>query len=224
MKIKKILLLAVILLITGCDVEYNIHFSENTITEKTKLILENKESNNELFKHLDSTTYHAIINANQNSEYKKIINETNNYKNYIYQYDFSYDEYKNTRFKNCYDAYTITNDNNNIKFNTSNSFKCMVYDYMPINKLTINITSDYKVISHNADEVTGNIYKWHINNQNKAKKPINISFDKTSKLKSQDSFVNKNQTLIIILALSLPFIIILIKVFININNKKKNEM
>ena len=88
---------------------------------------------------------------------------------------------KDSRFLNCYDAYSITSEGSVITLNTSESFNCLVYDYMEIDNITVSITTDYNVVDNNADVVDGNIYKWHINNSNYSNKPIKFSYDKSIK-------------------------------------------
>lgn len=220
---KKVILLCVILFITGCDVEYNIHFNETTIRETITLNIENNNENKEIINYLNETPFYAIINQYTKKEYNKEITENNNYKKYNFSYEYKNKENFATRFNNCYDAYSITENNNIVSFNTSKEFKCMVYDYNPIQNLIINITSEYVVTEHNADEVVNGVYKWHINDNNKENKPIKFSFDKAKEKNKLQKFLNKNKTTIIVV-LSLLAISLLTVLGIFIRCKQINKI
>jgi len=191
---KKTILLLILLFITGCDVEYNIHFSKDTITETVKLNLENNSENKETLNYLDQTPFYAIINTINKVEYNKKIKDYDNYKQYTFEYEYKKNLYNNSRFKHCYDAYSITENNNVITLNTSKQFRCLVYDYNEIKNLTINITSDYVVVEHNADEVKDGVYKWYINDNNAHDKPIKFSYNQKKEANKIKKFFSKYKT------------------------------
>lgn len=210
---KKVLLIISILFFTGCTAEYNLHFSEKTITESIKIIPEtNQEQEN--VKSLESREIYAIIDKDEMHPYEVKQIEVNNYKTYEYTYNYSFNEFKRSTFTRCYDAYSILDENDVITFSTSKNFKCMVYDYMKIDNVVVNISTDYKVINHNADEVNGNVYTWRINDKNKDNKPIKFSYTKNAKRSLTFKEMFEKYKLVIIVAaaaiLSVGFIVLLI--------------
>lgn len=217
---KNILLTLLLILMTGCTVNYDLKFNEKTIEEKITIIPEN-ETQKENTRYFENRDFYAIIDANNELPYKKEKNKENNYE---FKYEYNFDNFKNSRFTTCYDAYTLTDENNIITFSTSKIFKCMIYDYNEIDNLRINITTDYKVIDNNADEINGNVYTWNINKNNVSNKPIKFSYNKNKKRSmSFKEFIEKNITNFIILgATLLLFILISLSVFIK--HKRVNKI
>lgn len=220
---KKILLIIVLLFFTGCSAEYNLHFSNDSIEEKITIIPENPEEQ-EYTKTLDTRDFFAIIDKDRSLPYEKEQLDINNYKAYQYSYNYNFNDFKQSNFTKCYDAYSLIEDNNIVTFSTSKKFNCMIYDYMQIDNLKINITTDYKVTSHNADEVNGNVYTWKINNNNASNKPIKFSYNKKQKrTMTLKEFIEKNKTNIIIVSAILGALL-LIGLIMLIRHKRVNKI
>ncbi len=219
--IKKNILLAVIFIfMTGCTVNYDLKFNENTIEEKITIIPEN-EQEKENTRYFENRDFYAIIDANNELPYEQTKKDNGNYE---FNYDYNFDTFRNSRFTSCYDAYTLTDDDGIITLSTSKKFKCLIYDYNYVDNLNINITTEYKVVENNADEVNGNVYTWHINENNSENKPIKFSYNKNKKRKTTlKEFIEKNITNIIILCGTLVlFILITLSIFIK--HKRVNKI
>jgi hypothetical protein len=217
---KNILLAVLIILLTGCSVNYNLVFKDDLIEETITITPENtqEKQNAQQFENRD---YYAIIDANNQKKYKKTIESDGNY---IFNYKYDFSNFKNSRFTSCYDAYTLTNDSGIITLSTSKKFKCTTYDYNEVENITINISTEYKVVENNADEIDGNVYKWHINKNNKDNKPIKFSYNKNKKRKiTLKEFLEQNKISIMIIASALSlFIIITISIYIK--HKRVNKI
>lgn len=220
MKIKNIILLMVVLFITGCTVDYDLTFDENSVEEKINIILETTDEKENAI-HMDNEEYYAIIEKDKALPYKKIKDESGNY-NFTYNYSLS--DFKKSRFTNCYDAYSLINEQGYVTFSTTKEFKCLVYDYMTIDNVNINIKTDYKVVENNADEIRDNTYIWHINSENSDNKPILFKYNtkQKRKLSFQEWLKNNMQNIIIIAIIFSVFILVSISIFIK--HKKVNKI
>ncbi len=195
--IKTICLLFVLLVLTGCNAEYNLDISDNKIVESTNIYAEESDLDiidedgfaiDNPFSNVDdfidynySIDYRAFnYNFNNESNYEKAkINDSNGQGiNLRYTYDF--ENFENSYFLNKYfseNSYTINdrfiiidlNDFNGVYYlNSGNS----------LNNLAINIKTNLKVLENNADSVTDNIYTWVIDEDNVNEKSIYIKIKK----------------------------------------------
>lgn len=190
-KMKKILLMFIlILLLSGCSVEYNVSLENDSFKESGSLTekKENKDNvskNGFSFEEQINYTYqsmHDVLNGQemektQSFELKKIDTDKEiglTYSNELKQNKY----YLSPIIRQCYDNVKVKNDNNNIKISTGNYFKCFDY-YELLNNVTVNFTTNYKVVNNNADEIKDNTYTWFINKNNFKNKEISIEIDKS---------------------------------------------
>ena len=177
---KKILIILVVLLLTGCSANYNINFTEKSIEESIE-IYENSAIVN---KYKDKEVNEAntvILDWEEGYDYyKRELYTTEDITGYRYTYNFAYDEYDAmAQLRKCYENFNFKYDNK-ITLETSPYFLCA--DYYPKTKeIVINITSEYEITSSNADKVSNNTHTWIINENNYKKKPIKITIDKNKK-------------------------------------------
>lgn len=213
---KKILLILLILLLTGCKATYNISFDEKNINESIKIYTNNSNIENANQKTIDKVS-DELYNFEYDYEYynKEKYQEGNN-TGYNYTYSFDYDTYNlYTELKKCYDDFNYSNgDYTTLK--TSNEFTCFNY-YPEIEEITINITSKYEITEANADQKDGNTYTWIINQKNYKNKPINIRINKKKEYK--ENKVNNK----LIITFSIFIILILILLFMKKKTKKDNH-
>lgn len=208
---KKILLMFIlIIMLSGCSVEYNVNFEDESFKENGYLI-ENKEKkdyvskNGFTFEEQIEYTYqsmHDILNGQETEktrsfELKRI--DTNKeigltYSNELKQNNY----YLSPIIRQCYDNVKITNEQNNIKISTGNYFKCFDY-YELLSDVTVNFVTNYKVINNNADEIKDNTYIWTINKNNFKNKEISIEMDKTNVL--YNTLLNEKESNILIVFL-----------------------
>ena len=190
--IKKLFLVLFIFIISGCKAEYNLNISDNKIIESSNFYTEENDLD---FDNLDEdgpSSLEDIYNNYYKQDYRAFDYEINNeslYKkkklndygmNLSYTYDF--ENFGNSLLFN----YEISDGDNSyvnnekyisIKISDFNCFYGEEEDAISHN-LTINITTDLKVLENNADRVNGNVYSWDINRDNYYDKGLYIKIKK----------------------------------------------
>jgi len=217
---KKILVIIMLLLFTGCKAEYCIEFIDDTITEKVVITapgtLEYEAIKNNKF---------APVPAFKNSAYnleEPVKNEGVEYygltasDNKInLEYKFKIEEYEESYIANsCYNYFKIFREEDNIVLSTGKEFNCF-YPGRDIDEIDVIITTNHKVLYNNADKVINNKYIWNLKNDDSDK---NI----------QISFLNKKQKnnmfdLVLILTVSCGLFSIIIA-GIYLKNKRVNKI
>lgn len=199
-----------ILLLSGCSVEYNVSLENDSFKENGSLIekKENKDNvskNGFSFEEQINYTYqsmHDVLNGQemektQSFELKKIDTDKEiglTYSNELKQNKY----YLSPIIRQCYDNVSVKNSNNNIKISTGNYFKCFDY-YELLSDVTVNFVTNYKVNNNNADEIKDNTYIWTINKNNFKNKEISIEIDKTNV--SYNTLLNEKESNILIVFL-----------------------
>lgn len=191
---KKYLLLfyaIIVLLVTGCDVEYKLTLENDKFAEEVKFIFAPTDTANK--KYLDSQEAYAIYNRDVQILYDK--EKSNDI--FKYRHTFTPLDYQESKaIENCYDKITIEDKGNSYLIDTSNEFKCMVQDYMFADKVTVKFVTPNKVYQTNADEVDNDTYIWHFDSDNKDNHPIHISVSK-EKMTEEEIFFAENTNNII---------------------------
>ena len=124
----------------------------------------------------------------------------------------------------CYDKFSVlrykdeeTKDER-LLLSTSKENECFNIYTNNLDEVKINVKTNHKVISHNADIVSGNTYQWIINKNNYTNKSIQIILSEKT--------VIDYKTLIIIATIvgSLVVAILIVVIVINEKNRKANEI
>ena len=172
---------------------------------------------------LEGVDYYAI------SPYQKNGNE-----GFISSYSFGYfNFYRSSMIKECFDEVSVQKNDTVYRLNTS--MGCKAYqNYPSLSDLTIELITNYDVISSNADEVKDGHYYWYYNKSNHASKYISFVFntadsiigksDSESEQRNQlekriSEYANDHKLLIILVAFVL-FVVILAIIIIIKNHKK----
>lgn len=222
---KYILLLIFLVILTGCDVKYELNFQDENLIENIQLTLKNNEKDK--IDELKRTRPYAIFNWSNERLYN--VNYDPGILNFIANYSYTYniDEFKQAKnIGDCFDAYSFVKQNDNYILSTSKGFNCMTYSYVPINNLIIEITTNHEVLENNADETKNNKYIWNITNDNTSDKQIYIKFGKVKQQSFFEQLINflmKNKITIIFLSLLFVILIFCCSVIIIIS-KKNNEI
>lgn len=216
-KIKLVILFGCIFLVSGCSVEYNLTIDESTMEENISAIFD-KATESELASRMEKIRRTAYYNfdtrENEYYTFNKSEDERNIFLNYNYQYTGN-NLYKSEAVSRCYYKRIVNVTENNITINTDNQVACLYKDgTREIENITVNIRTDLIVLEHNADEVSGGVYTWYINDQNYTNKPIYI---KIKKEKYQESFVDQAIPIFIII-----LVIIAIGIIIYLRAHKKH--
>lgn len=216
---KKIfVLVALILLITGCNNKYTLTISDKGIEENIDVnipkaeIPKQTEKEIEFGIELDDPITPFINNdqyplfENRDVVYKKEVVEKDDAINVNLNYFYTPSEYANSNaLKKCFDNYGYSYQNG-YYIKASGKFYCLYS-----NELEISIKVKNKVIRHNADSVENNVYTWHINRDNVDNVDIEIKIEKS-----------KNIISVVIYALAAIIIIITLILIFKFNNKRRN--
>lgn len=191
------------LLLSGCTSSYNVTISDNKITEDINLNIEND------YQDIDGITGYDYAPITRDSEelYEKKVTKKDGYTNINLKYSFDPEVFPNsTALSTCFENYEVIIDDNYYEFKLSGYLNCLADGEVDINVKTKN-----KVISHNADSVDGNVYTWHIDQDNvdDTSIEIKISRDKTSSSRLVD---------VLLIAIVLFVVFVVVKIF-----KKKNR-
>lgn len=234
---KLIILIVMCFVLSGCSVDYNLEINESKIKEN--FIINDNIS--------ESTTAEDILSyynkyypvyideiEGVELESKEKLDNVNYYeKNYIidsYGYHMTYNfnhelknYYRSTLLVYAYSSRDISINNNILTLQTKSMNNYIRHNNLE--KLTVNIKTDYKVIENNADLINDNVYTWYFTKENNATKRLKMNIDlSTSKdeeeLKEQENLDKqaKSKTNMIIIGI---VILIYLGVMIYIVFKRK---
>lgn len=230
-KIKIILLMLVVILFSGCTVNYDLYIN-NDLSVNEKIIASDSAKNIKMKTRQEpkvaaDSLFKIYKNENVNYSFSTIEDEYTITSTAIAAYD-TLDEYKNKFKSNIVKEVIMTKKDNiiTLEFNqdepiSSNSSKSLVYD-----EIKVNINVPFTVTDNNADEINGNTYTWNIKKDQKLKK-IKISFNtketKTSKI-FNFGFLQVNVKYYVLVILGFAILIGLIILIVYLNNKKNNRI
>lgn len=167
-RIKIVILLIAIILITGCSGNYNLNINKDlTVSEELSVILEDEASSydkiNELFinNNIDNDKYRVVTEGNNlNVTYKESYDSLEDYllNSFLYKQLFEKISYNTDRNEFSLEASNIFNTTSS-KLNYSNSIK----------SLRINVTTPLDIIDENSDTSSEDTYTWTIDNKTKEK-------------------------------------------------------
>lgn len=213
---KRIIILLLPLLLTGCTINYDLVINQNNIKETItgsvkESEYETKETDtglNELYVLINEDVTPLI---NDDDLYKKNIINTNTGIDYEYTYTYK-NNYAYSRVINtCFENHTITETETYYKINLSGNFYCLYSD-----KIDINVTSNYVVMENNADKVDGNVYKWTIDDPF----DVNIALTVAKNVKYEEPVKAKTFSTFQLIGLIVFIVLTIITYFLY---KKKNS-
>jgi hypothetical protein len=198
---KLLLLIGLLFLVTGCEATYTITLGDNDINENIKILERNNViSSSDVSKELDEI---IVSNSDETMEtgfytFNKLLaaDKSGIEMNYKFDPANQYELYS-TFLRYCYDDVSFVYDALKIKLVTNSSFKCY-NTFNTLNKLTIEIITPYKVVTHNADAVDGQSYMWFIDKDDTGK--IIFEADKTEASVDDESIMDNSGVQFIIVA------------------------
>lgn len=236
---KKILLsIILLLLMTGCTATYEIKISNGKISESLT-VLESKDRSKEKVDEIGNTfemyakkyeVQNKIITSFyylysdqgcvENCSYYKneyIDNEEN--IGYSLSNTFSFEEYKDSTLANeLLPGFSSEYDGRYLKISGGNSWN-FINGYNNLDKITINIETDYKVTSTNGKRVN-NTYQWNVYRGNtEGLKEMYIVIDTKEPIKENKSSLFSYIIIVIVL-----IAVILIGIFLSNKNKQENSI
>ncbi len=220
------LFLVIILLVTGCTNQYNLVITKDSIEEDIISTIPydsipklsefaaqvGAERDDPVTPFIQNDQY-PFFNNNQ-VKYDKKVTQNNNTYFVEMQHNYTFNEFLNSRaYNQCFEKPSFTFDSDVYSFNMSGQFYCLYG-----NEVTINIKTDNRVISSNADSVDNNVYTWVFNDKSSDRKSIKLAF-RTDKKSYVDNPIIKFAAVLFGLVL-IGFIIYW---FVRIRFKKKNS-
>lgn len=230
-RIRKLLLVLIILLLTGCSVQYDLTInkdgtvhekvvaSEITNRMKTKTGLNEKQSVDYLYDMFNREGLRTHLARKIDGEVTKATVTGSHKSVKAFTKNFNSDIVEKATYSEKDGIVTLTM--NQSKVLATNTSRSMVYD-----DIVINITVPYKVVDHNADVHERKLYTWRINKDEDLKK-IKISYKKDELVDTKIFNFGKfkfslSYQFMVISSIILIIAVIVFIVFIN--NKKNNRI
>ena len=221
---KKLLLILCALILTGCDVTYNLTITDISVNESADFSYSNSAENQSIVDSYYKNNYLAFhdIDTLKDNMYNKeqIISDDRIGMNLNYSYLESADYQYSSLLDQCYYKKSFMKDSDYIVLYTEGGATCFNRDGQDlIDTLTINIKTDLKVMEHNADVVNGNIYTWKLTKANSSDKDVYIKIKRAAR-------TEKSSVLLIALLIFGGVFIagVLIILFVRFQNNKNNKL
>jgi len=235
MKVKFFLLSLFILLIcSGCTVEYNLNIDDKLNLNESITI--NGNSEEDINKIRDFNSYLPVdISIDDSSAFnsKKDDIEYYNVKkkknDSVMNFDYSYDVdlFNNNVFvRSCYEYVTVMDNYNKeekrdeLLLSTSNKFLCFD-QFDNLDSVVIKIKTKRDVYFNNADNVIGNTYIWNITEGNLDDATINMVLS-SQIIGSKLSFWERNALFLI--SLGVVLLIVIVYKYLKKRSEKINEI
>lgn len=208
-KVRYIIIILLIFIVTGCNIKYNISFNETNVNENIEISGLNGNLQNDL---IDPIYYFF-----QGYPYDILSNpDSSNIK----QDWLSLDDFKDNSilFKEFIDNNSIKIDDKKVVIDlyVNDNVQSYLKLYGRPKNIEFSLTIPYYVSSHNATNVNGDTYTWKFTDIENAHIKINFDMGKSK------NFI-KNIFSICTIAIVLVIICAMIVYFIN-KNKKNNEI
>lgn len=220
-----ILLILPILIVTGCSNEYNLTFVDDELNEEIISTIYSSDiptltaDDIKFGLELDDPVTPFIemdqypFPGNEKIKYDKTVEKNGSKTTVTLKHSYTVKEYREgTVLNNCFSEGGIGEDDENYYFSIIGKFYCMYNG-----DVLVNFTTDKKVVSHNADSVSGNTYTWKINEENYKNVNINIQL---SKGVAEAKRTRANMLLMII---GLIILLIGLIVYMKIRKNQKNN-
>ena len=242
---KRLLLLILLFLVTGCSANYDIEIYNNTVKEDMEYfdsISSNWDSEAQY-----GLTYRELVTSSANYPYpvfdSTVVDENDTIKlDGVEYYDntlisdasklgqklkyhkFTLDNFSDSSIvKNCYQYFSVLEEGDNIILSTSLENKCFD-SYSQLDFITVNLKTNHKVVSSNADIVNGYHYTWNLSRDTKEESAIQITLKKDEYIFNyENEFVKKVIYFVVITGIILG-VSGLIYVYFRNKRKQLNEI
>ena len=186
-RIKKIIIISFIILLSGCTAEYNLDIKDDIYSESIKITLNNMEEAS-IIENLSMNEQYISNTSTLDLIYDKEVEDDGEFSVFNYKHDFSFDEYRGTLNNKCFDNFKLQEENG-IYSLTAYGFNCLNDHESFADTYKINIRTDYNVINNNADTVKGNVYTWNIDQKENKNKNIIFQYSKSNEKVPTDNIV-----------------------------------
>lgn len=197
---KKLFILFILMFfLTGCSASYDIEIYNNTVKEDLVYVEEDSTKWDSEAQY--GLSYRELVNSSVNYPYpafnSTVVDENDTIKvegveyynnkllsdNYklgqkLSYHKFSLDNFNDSSIvKKCYQYFNIIEEDENIVLSTSLTNRCFD-EYEKLDNITVNLKTNHKVVSSNADIVNGYRYTWNLSRENKDDAAIQITLKK----------------------------------------------
>ena len=230
-KIKIFIFLCLVLLLSGCSVEYDLTLNDDLTVSEKVVATEKTKRMEALTKQKGKQAVNYLYDMfKRNSEDITLTSREDDYNTYatVITSHEDINDYASKFSSDVFDNVNVTKDGNIITFSaeqkellSSDTNYSLLYD-----DITVNITIPFEVTSNNADKVNGNTYTWNIK-KDADYKTIKFSYKEGSKKDEVNINVNNETYNIhygVIIVIGLVIIIGSIVLFVYIKNKKNNAI
>lgn len=228
-KIKIFIFLCLVLLLSGCSVEYDLTLNDDLTVSEKVVATEKTKRMEALTKQKGKQAVNYLYDMfKRNGEDITLTSREDDYNTYatVITSHEDINDYASKFSSDVFDNVNVTKDGNIITFSaeqkellSSDTNYSLLYD-----DITVNITIPFEVTSNNADKVNGNTYTWNIKKDSDYK-TIEFSYKEGNKKDEININVNNETYNIhygVIIAVGLVIIISSIVLFVYIKNKKNN--
>ncbi len=199
---KLVYLLIALLVTTGCSAEYSLTINGSNVTENLNLVYdEDKEYNTQsettiqdyfyMFGSEKYPLYNDVrIDADGNfptgTKYYDIDLVENNYLTAIGNTNIS-SLSKSNLINSCFNYFSVSRDENYYTLSTEKDIICFE-DFNLLEDITVNITTDNRVIYDDADEFDEetNTYKWHFTQSNYKNKTLKLIYSNDYEIEEEN--------------------------------------
>lgn len=197
---KKLILLSVVMFfLTGCSATYDIEIYNNQVKEDMEFVNTNPSSWDSEAQY--GLTYRDLLLASHDYPYpafdstvvdeddtikldgveyynNQLISNSTKLGQRLSYHKFTLDNFNDSSIvKKCYQYFNIIEEESNIILSTSFENKCFD-EYPMLDNITINLKTNHKVVSSNADSVSGYHYTWNLTRESKDDAAILITLKK----------------------------------------------
>lgn len=182
---KKIGLILIMLLLTGCTCKYEIEINSDSIKEKItseiyasdyEEVVPGIDPDDMTSSFVNNEQY--PLNNREDITYDKTVTNKGNYEEVVLEYEYSFDDFKNySNTLRCFENVLFEKEDNEINVKLSGQFYCLYGE-----SLDIVISSKNRITNANGKKIA-NTYTWTINNDNFQDVNIEFKISETSMIK-----------------------------------------
>ena len=201
-KIKFIILILCIFILSGCTVDYNMEIYNDTIKENITIgetnieVLNNSEQRNILEESVEVTYDYWKETNNTNYKLSKILEDNKIGLKINGKHELGVIR-SLTTVNNCYQYFNIVETEDTYVLSTSKENLCFDANDN-LDDMNIKISTNHKVIKHNSDKKNKDTYIWTINRDNYKDKLIQMEFYKDKYVRNYNNRILKRLILIIL--------------------------
>lgn len=187
-KLKILLVVAFLFLLSGCDATYEININDGNITENLKVI----ETDKSIFDKTNDSgwtvrdAFNSFLNGDEFAEENYDVKSLNTDDQLGLEYSSSSSEsvMDLSLLNQCYANPTVEIYNGIVTLDTGDDFECYEY-YDNLNNIKVILNTNHKVISTNAEVLDDGSYIWNITKD--GSKRIKISYYESNDNNSIDA-------------------------------------